>query len=167
MFKLNENYEVDCNILKCDYIRYSPTEKSTINTPNSQIYINIPRRDSVICLLNFYLGLKFEVIKKSDNSRCANGYDMRLLNLGSVALFSVFKLTTRSEKHLEDISHAHIVSLMYKLIRSSRGSDDFSIVFHRDCGRRREELTNNENTESKFHVRFILKDVFGFSEHQD
>ena len=52
MFKLNESYEVDRRILKCDYIRYSPAETSTINTPNSQIYINIPREDSVISLLN-------------------------------------------------------------------------------------------------------------------
>ena len=37
MFKLNENYEVDRRILKCDYIRYSPTEVSAINTLNSQI----------------------------------------------------------------------------------------------------------------------------------
>ena len=44
MFKLNENYEVDRRIPKCDYIRYSPAETSTINTPNSQIYINIPRK---------------------------------------------------------------------------------------------------------------------------
>ena len=64
MFKLTENYEVDRKILKCDYIRFSPAETSTINTPNSQIYINIPREASVISLLNSYLGLKFEVIKK-------------------------------------------------------------------------------------------------------
>ena len=43
MFKLNENYEVDRRILKCAYIRYSTPETSTLNTPNSQTYINIPR----------------------------------------------------------------------------------------------------------------------------
>ena len=64
MFKLNENYEVDPRILKCDYIRYSPAETSTRNTPNSQIYINIPKEDSVISLLNSYVDLNFEVIKK-------------------------------------------------------------------------------------------------------
>ena len=64
MFKLNEIYEVDRRILKCDYIRYSPAEKSTIITPNSQIYINIPKEDSVISLLNSYLDLNFEVVKK-------------------------------------------------------------------------------------------------------
>ena len=64
MFKLNENYEADRRILNCDYIRYSSAETSTINTPNSQIYINIPREDSVISLLNSYLDLNFEVTKK-------------------------------------------------------------------------------------------------------
>ena len=51
---------------------------------------------------------------KSDKSRYANGDDIRLNNLGPIALFSNFKLTTSSGKHLEDIFHAHIVSLMYK-----------------------------------------------------
>ena len=51
MFKLNENYEVDRRNPKCDYIRYSPSEISTTNTPNSQIYINTPRGDSVNSLL--------------------------------------------------------------------------------------------------------------------
>ena len=55
MFKRNEKYEVDRRILKCDYIRYAPAETSTRNTPNSQIYINIPREDSVIGLLTSYL----------------------------------------------------------------------------------------------------------------
>ena len=40
MFKLNENYEVTRSNLKCDYLRYSPSEKSTINTANSHIYRN-------------------------------------------------------------------------------------------------------------------------------
>ena len=65
MFKLNENFEVDRRILKCDNNRYSPAETSTINTPNSQIYINIPREDNINSLLNSYLDLNFEVIKKS------------------------------------------------------------------------------------------------------
>ena len=110
MFKLNENYEVDRRILKCDYIRYSTAEISTVNTPNSQIYINIPREDSVISLLNSYFDLNFEVIKKVDDSRYGNGNDIRLVNLGPVALFSNFKLSTSSGKHLEDNSHAHLVS---------------------------------------------------------
>ena len=64
MCKLNGNYEVDRRILKSDYIRYSPTQTSTINTFISQIYINIPREDSVLSLLNSYIDLSFEIIRK-------------------------------------------------------------------------------------------------------
>ena len=167
MFKLNENYEVDRRILKCDYIRFSPAETSTINTPNSQIYINIPREDSVISLLNSYLDLGFEVIKKDDNSRYANGNDIRLVNLGPIALFSNLKLTTSSGKHLEDIIHAHLVSLMYKLITSSKDSNDLSIGFDYSRNRRKDELTLNKNIKGKYYVKIMLKDVFGFAENQE
>ena len=167
MFKLNENYEVDRRILKCDYIRYSPAETSTINTPNSQIYINIPREDSVISLLNSYLDLNFEIIKKADDSKYANGNDIKLVNLGPIALFSNFKLTTSSGKHLEDISHAQLVSLMYKLITSSENTDDLSIGFNRSPKRRKDELALNKSVKGKYHVRIMLKDIFGFAEHQE
>ena len=103
--------KVDRRIFKCDFIRYSPAETSTINTPNSQIYINIPREDSIFSLLNSYLDLNFEVIKTADNSRYGNGNDIRLVFLGPIALFRIFKLTS-SGKHLEDITHAHLVSLL-------------------------------------------------------
>ena len=167
MFKLNENYEVDRKILKCDNIRYSPAETSTINTPNSQIYINVPREDSVISLLNGYLDLSFEVIKKDDNSRYANGNDIRLVNLGPIALFSNFKLTTSIGKHLEDFSHAHLVSLMYKPITSSRDNNDLSIGFDHSRNRRKDELALNKNIKGKYHVKIMLKDVFGYAEHQE
>ena len=162
MFKLNENYEIDRRIPKCDYIRHSPAETSTINTPNSQEYINIPREDSVISLLNSYLDLNFQVIKKVDDSRYGNGNDIRLVILAPIALFSNFKLTTSSGKHIEDISHAHLVPLMYKLITSNKGIDDLSIVFDRSRARRKDEITTNKNVKGKFHLRIMLKDVFCF-----
>ena len=167
MFKLNENYEVDRRILKCDYIRYSPAETSTKNTPNSEIYINIPREDSVSSLINSYLDLNFEVIKKADKSRYANGNEIRLVNLGPIALFSKFKLTTSSRKHLEDVSHAHLVSLMYKLITSSKKSDDLSVGFDRSRARRQDEMTDNKRVKGKYHLRIMLKDIFSFAEHQE
>ena len=167
MFKLSEKYEINRDILKCDYIRYSPSEINTINTANSQVYINIPREDSVISLLNSYLELNFDVLHVRTNNRYANDNDIRLVNLGPIALFSNYKLTTSSGKHLENIDHAHIVSLMYKLLPSSKGSDDLSIGFDRDRGRRQRELTNNKTQKGKYHVRIYLKDVFGFVEYQE
>ena len=167
MFKLSEKYEINRDILKCDYIRYSPSEISTINTANSQVYINIPREDSVISMLNSYLELNFDVLHAATNNRYANNNEIRLVNLGPVGLFSNYKLTTSSGKHIENIDHAHIVSLMYKLLTSSKGSDDLSIGFDRDRTRRRNELTNKKNIKGKYHVRIYLKDIFGFAECQE
>ena len=155
MFKLIENYEIDGRILKCDYIRYSPAEISTINTANSQIYINIPREDSVISLLNSYLELNFDVLHAATNNRYVDGNDIRLVNLGVIALFSNYKLTTSSGKHLENIDHAHIVSLMYKLLTSSKGSDDLSICFDRDRNRRQRELTKTKLRKGNIMLEFI------------
>ena len=166
MFKLSEKYEINRDILKCDYIRYSPSEISTINTANSQVYINIPREDSVISLLNSYLELNFDVLHVGTNNRYADGNNIRLVNLGPIALFSNYKLATSSGKHLENIDLAHIVSLMYKLLTSSEGSDDVSIGFDRDRGRRQRELTNSESQKGKYHVRIFLKDVIGYADYQ-
>ena len=82
-------------------------------------------------------------------------------------MFSIFKLTTSSGKHLEDISHVHLVSLMYKLITSIRNSDDLSTGFDRSPNRRKDELALNKSVKGKYHVRIMLKDVFGFAEGQE
>ena len=109
MFILSEKDSINRDILKCDYIRYSPSEISTINTPNSQVYINIPREDSVISLLNGYLEINFDALHATTKNRYVDGNDVRLVNLGPIPLFSICKLTTSSGKHLENIGHAHII----------------------------------------------------------
>ena len=76
-------------------------------------------------------------------------------------------MTTSSGKHLENIDHAHIVSLLYKLLTSSGNSDDLSVGFDRDRNRRKRELSNNKNIKGKYHMRIYLKDIFGFAEHQE
>ena len=167
MFKLIEKYQVDRRILKCDYIRYSSSEVSTMNTPNSQTYINKHREDNVIKLLNSYIELNFDVLHAATGNRYADCDNIRLDNLGPTALFSNYRLTTSSGKLLEDINHAHIVSLMYKLLTSGRRSDVLSIGFDRSRDRRQCELTNSKNMKGKYHVRNYLKDVFGFAEHQE
>ena len=86
MFKLSEKYEVDRRILKCDYIRYSPSEISTIITPNSQININILREETLISLLNSYFDLKFDVVHAATINTYADADKIRLVNLGPIAL---------------------------------------------------------------------------------
>ena len=145
MFKLCEKYEINGNILKFDYIRYISSEISTRNTANSLIYIIIPKEDSVISLLKSYIGLNFDVLHADSGDRYTNGDNIGLGILGPVASFSKYKLTTSIGKHIEEISIAHIVSLVYQLLTSSRGSDDLSIGFHRDRYRRQREITNSKN----------------------
>ena len=152
--------------MKSDYIRYSPSEISTINTGNSQMNNSIHREDSVISWLNSFLVLLFDVLHAATNNRDVDGNGKRLVNLGPIALISNYKLTTSSRKHLEDTSHAHIVSLMSKLITSARGSDDLPIGFDRSCDGRQQELTENKNQKEKYRLKILLRHVFGYAEDQ-
>ena len=168
MFKLIEEQEVDRKILKGDdYLRYSQSETSTINTANSQIYLKIPREDSLISLLKYYLDLDFDILHAATNNRYVDNDNIWLINLAMIALFSNLKLKNSSGKHLENFDHTHRVSLMYKLLTSTTGSDDLSNGFDRDRDRRKLELTNNKNVKRKYHVKVYSKDIFGFAEHQE
>ena len=93
-----------------------------------------------------------DVLHAASSNRFADKKNIRLANLGPIALFSNYKFSTCSGKHLED--NSQIVSLMYKLITSNKGSDELSNGFDRDRGRRQREITNNENVKGKCHVRF-------------
>ena len=69
-------------------------------------------------------------------------------------------------KQLEDILHAHLVSLVFNLITSAKDSDDLSIGFDRNRGGKHRELTDNKHVFGNHHLRFMLKDVFAFAGHQ-
>ena len=97
------------------------------------------------------------------NDRCV----LATFLLSPLSKCSSFKLTTSGGKQSDDISHARIVSLLYKLITSSGGSDDLSIGFDCNCGRRRQDLTNNKNMNGNHLVRIRLKGVFGFADQQE
>ena len=112
------------------------------NTAKNQFFTNLPREHSVISLLNNYLEFNFDVLHAATANRYANGNDIRLVSLGPIALFNNHKLTTSSGKQLEEISHAHFVSLIYGLLTSSKDSDDLSFGFDCDRGRRQREMTN-------------------------
>ena len=93
-----------------------------------------------------YFDLNFGVIKKTRNYKYADGNVIRLVNLGPNVLFSNYKLKTSIEKHLEDISHAHLVFLLYKLKTSARSSDCMYIGFDRYRRKKHQkELATNKN----------------------
>ena len=62
---------------------------------------------------------------------------------------------------------ARRVSLFYKLQTTAKVSDDLSNGFPRDGSKRQQELINNENLKGKYHLRIMLKDVFGLAEHHE
>ena len=90
-------------------------------------------------MLNSYLDLDFVVLRVDNSNRYVDAKDIRLVNLGPIALFSNYKLTTSSGKHLE-VCHAHIVSLMYKLLTSSEDGNDLSIGFDRNREGRKKRI---------------------------
>ena len=117
-------------------------------------------------MLNSFLELNFDVIHAATGNRYSDGNDIKMVNLGPIALFSRYKLSTSCGKHLEDISHTQIVSLIYELITRAKDTDDLSTGFDRDRNRRQQELINNKKEKGKSHIRTMLRDVFGFAEHQ-
>ena len=88
--------------------------------------------------------LNFDVLDSARNNRYKENDDIRLVNMAPVGSFSIYKLTTSSEKHLEKILNAQIACLVYELKTSARNTDDLSIGFDRDRNRRQQESTNNK-----------------------
>ena len=115
-----------------------------------------------------YHELDFNVTHRTGaHAQYVDGDHIRLVNLGPIALFNNYKLTSSSGKKIEEIDNALVICSMHKLISSSRDSNDLTIGFHRSNAVRGRELANIESTEGNFHVRIYLKDLFGFAEHQD
>ena len=135
---------------------------------NNQILIDILREDSAFSLKDSYLELDFNVTHRAGApARYAGNDHIRLVKLGPTALLTKYKLTSSSGKEEEEIDNAHVICLIYKLIWSSRDSDDLSIGFHRNIEARERELTNKKSTKWNYHLRIYSKDIFGFAKHQD
>ena len=165
MFSLKNKYTLEKPIHKINFIKYNPSSLATINNTNSNTTISFPREDAYICLQNSYLSLEFEVLK-NNNTRYADGDEISLVNFGPISLFSEAKLTTSSGKHLEKVDNLHLISLMYKLLTSTKSTSQLMYGFEENLSVRRQELTNNKNEKGTFFVRIKLKDLFGFADQE-
>ena len=90
--------------------------------------------------------------------------------LGPIVLFSEYKFTTSSGKHLENTTNGRIICLMYKLIRRSKeDSNDLSIGFHHDMGEKIREFRDNSDdfTRGNLNVSIFSRDIFGFAQHKE
>ena len=112
-----------------------------------------------------YLELDFNVTHRAGaHARYADGDHIWLTDFGPFALFNECRLTSSSGKEIEEIDNAHVICLMYKLIASSRDSDDLSNGFHRSIAAGERELTICKTIKGNNHDRIYLKDVFVFAE---
>ena len=143
IFNISENYTQERNILKTDYVKYSPLNVSDPNRINSLVTILGPKSDTYMLLRDSYLVVEFEVLK-NDNTEYVDNDQIALTNLGQIALFSEAKLTTHSGKHLERIENLHTVSLIYRLLKSCVNESDLLHCFDENLTNRRRELTNNK-----------------------
>ena len=78
-----------------------------------------------------FLHFDFDLLHAATNNRYADNVDIRFVNLGVVVLFSKYKLTSSSGKHLESLEHGHVACLIYRILTAAREGDDLSIGFDR------------------------------------
>ena len=104
--------------------------------------------------------------KPRKSNRYVDTSDIRLVNLGPIALISNYKLITSSGKHQEEISHAHIVCLMYKFLTATKDDEDLSMVLIVIVEEENVSYLKKSN-KGKYHIRTSLKVIFGFAEHQE
>ena len=130
MFNSSQGYAVDRSFLKCEYIRYTPPSLNIVKGERNRLFIDIPREDSAISLKVSYLEIDFNVTRRAGAyARYADGEHIRLVNLGPIALFNKYRLTSISGKEIEEKNNAHGVCLMHNLISGSRDSDGYQLVF--------------------------------------
>ena len=117
----------------------------------------ILREDRANSSKDIYLELYFNVSPRpSGSNRYVDNNYIGLLNLGPVALFINYRLSSSIGEEIEKIGNAHLIRLMFKLIISRRDGDASSIGFHRNIEALERELINNKTTKGIFHNRICL-----------
>ena len=88
MFMLSEKDIIDRPFLKSDCIRWTPPTIVSAKRVNLQFFIDIPRNDSVVSLLDSYLELHFDVTVGKVVARFVAADNIRVFNLSPIAGFS-------------------------------------------------------------------------------
>ena len=132
-----------------------------MNTVNTNINIILKREENHLNIHDSYLDIEFVVL---DNTGAvfANYANIRLVNYGTMALFSSFKLETSGGRTIEYIDQCHPNLLMYKLLTST--VDEYESGFVRNIGNRDSQLKNDHAAAQIGHMYMMVKmgDLFGF-----
>ena len=118
----------------------------------------------------FFLGVSqreiFFDITFNYQVRFATVTDIRLLHLGTFALFSECKFNASGPKFFENIDHACIMCLMFKLLTTSKLGHVLPNEFDRDSARLLNELMNKTAREN-VQPKFLSRGVFGCAENKE
>ena len=91
--------------------------------------------------------------------RYADAQYIRSVNLGSFVFFTEYEITAVSGKDSETVAIIQIICLLYRILTSSKGSDDLCIGSDHDRNQGRNNFRDDKNDENtgNFFIRFFQK----------
>ena len=117
---------------------------------------HIPAEYSYVSTPSSYIKVRFHVTHNGNDKKPYDDYDETwLVKFGSIAFFSWEKLTTNSNKHLENDENFRTASLMNKFLPSSGGTIETIYAFDSSLTNEKNELTSNKQPGSKDYLRQI------------
>ena len=160
-FNLDTTYSYNNDIHKSKIIKYKPNNLATMNTVNTNINIILNREENHLNLRDSYLEIEF-VVSDDAGGVFANDANIRLVNYGMMALFSLIKLEISGGRTIEYIDHCHPNLLIYKLLTSTVDEYESGIV--RNQGNRDSQLKVDHIAAQRGHMYMMVKmsDLFGF-----
>ena len=158
---MDTTYGYNKNIHKSKIIKYKPNNLATLNTVNTNINIILNREENHLNLRDSYLEIEF-VVSDDAGGVFANDANIRLINSGTMALFSSVKLETSGGRTIEYIYHCHPNLLMYKLLIST--DDEYESGLIKNQGNGDSQLKGDHIGALRGHMYMMIKmsDLFGF-----
>ena len=160
-FNLDSTYGYNNDIHKSKIIKYKPNNLPTMNTVSTNINIILNREKNLLNIPDSYLEIEFVVLDDAGGV-FANNANIRLVNYGTMALFSSVKLETSGGRTIEYIDHCHPNLLMYMLLTST--DDQHESGFVRNQGNRDSQLKGDHAAAERGHMYMMAKmsDLFVF-----
>ena len=154
-------YGYNNDIHKRKIIKNKPNNLETMNTVNINNIIILNRAEIHLNLRDSYLEIEF-VVSDDAGGVFANDANIRLVNYGTMALFSSVKLETSDGRTIENIDHCHPNLLMYKLLTST--VDEYESGFVRNKDNRNSQIKGDHVAAERGHMYMMVKmrDLFGF-----
>ena len=160
-FNLDTTYGYNNTIYKSKIMKYKPNNLATMNTVNTNFNIILNRDKNHLNLRDSYLEIEFVVLDNAGGV-FANNANIRLVNYGTIALFSSVKLETSGGRTIEYIDHCHPNLLMYKFLTSTH--DEYVSGFVRNQGNRDSQLKDDHTAAERGLMYMMVKmsDLCGF-----